>query len=84
MSEGRYTVRLFGPARDAAGAGEVEVWIAGEATAGAVVEALGRAYPDLADLLPRSRIAVNRAYVAAATPVASGDEIAILPPVGGG
>lgn len=84
MSEGCYTVRLFGPARDAAGAGEVEVRIAGEATAGAVVEALGRSHPDLADLLPRSRIVVNREYVAAATPVQPEDEIAILPPVGGG
>lgn len=84
MSDRTYTVRLFGPARDAAGAGEVVVRVADPATAGGVVEAVALSHPDLADLLPRSRVAVNRAYVAAGTPVRPEDEIAVLPPVGGG
>ena len=46
--------------------------------------ALAERVPALADLLPRSRVAVNLAYVDSATPLGPGDEIAIVPPVGGG
>ena len=79
-----FTVRLFGPAREALGAPAVEVRIAGPVTAGGVVQALGRAHPVLSALLPRSRVAVNRAYVESTTPIDPGDEVAIIPPVGGG
>ncbi len=78
------TVHLFGPAREAAGAGRVKVSVEGPATAGSVVAALARAYPDLAPILPRARVAVNHAYAEPSAPVGPGDEIAIVPPVGGG
>lgn len=80
----RIEVRLFGPAREAAGAAAVTVEVADGATAGEVVAAVGHRFPGLGDLLPRSRVAVNHAYVDASSPVADGDEVAILPPVGGG
>ncbi len=83
MSEA-FTVRLFGPAREAVGAAEVALSLAPPATAGAVVASLARLHPALAPLLPRSRVAVNRAYVEAAARLHPGDEIAIIPPVGGG
>jgi molybdopterin converting factor small subunit len=84
MSPGRVVVRLFGPAREAAGADRVEVELAAGATAGSALAALAAAHPGLAGLLPRSRVAVNLAYVDAGTRLAPGDEIAIVPPVGGG
>lgn len=85
MSEGtRVVMKLFGPAREAAGAGSIELQLAPAATAADAIAALARAYPRLAPLLPRSRVAVNLEYVDARTPLAPGDEIAILPPVGGG
>ena len=80
----RVVVRLFGPAREAAGAESVEIALPAGATAGDAMGELAGLHPALAPLLPRARVAVNREYVDARTPLASGDEIAILPPVGGG
>ncbi|HJU87503.1 MAG TPA: MoaD/ThiS family protein [Gemmatimonadota bacterium] len=82
--ETRVVVRLFGPAREAAGAETVELALAPAATAGDAVAELANVNAALAPLLPRARVAVNLEYVDARTPLASGDEIAILPPVGGG
>lgn len=80
----RIAVRLFGPAREAAGTASVELELAPAATAADAMDELARAHPALAPLLPRSRVAVNLEYVDARTPLATGDELAILPPVGGG
>ena len=80
----RVVVRLFGPAREAAGGETVELTLPAGATAADAVAELARARPALAPLLPRTRVAVNLEYVDARTPLAPGDEIAILPPVGGG
>lgn len=77
-------VRLFGPAREAVGAEVATVRVADPATAGAVVAALAERHPALAAWLPRSRVVVNLEYVEPSTPVSAGDEVAILPPVGGG
>ena len=85
MSEAtRVAVRLFGPAREAVGAAAVELELLPGATAAEAVSELARAHPAVAPLLPRARVAVNLAYVDAGTRLAAGDEIAILPPVGGG
>ena len=77
-------VRLFGPAREAAGADAIELALRAGATAGDALAVLAERVPALADLLPRSRVAVNLTYVDSTTPLAPGDEIAIVPPVGGG
>jgi len=79
-----FEVLLFGPAREAAGSDRVPVRVDGPATAAVVLAALERAHPALASLLPRTRVAVNRRYVDVDSPVAPGDEIAVIPPVGGG
>ena len=85
MSAGtRHVVRLFGPAREAAGAAEIAIEVREPATVADAIAALESSYPALRALLPRSRVAINFAYVDAGTQLAPGDEIAILPPVGGG
>lgn len=80
----RWTIRLFGPAREAVGARETEVHMEGRPTARALLETLAERHPALEELLPRSRVAVDREYVGPETPLEPGAEIAILPPVGGG
>ena len=80
----KHVVRLFGAAREAAGADTIALELREPATAADAVAALAAAHPGLKPLLPRARVAVNFAYVDASTKLAPGDEIAILPPVGGG
>jgi len=79
-----FAVKLFGPAREAVGHGSVKVDVTLPATAADVIEALERAHPPLAPLLPRSRVAVDRTYVDLTVPLDPGCEVAIIPPVGGG
>lgn len=84
MTSGRFEVLLFGPAREAVGKDRAAVDVPLPAIAADVVTALERAEPALGPFLPRSRVAVNRRYADSATPVTPGDELAIIPPVGGG
>ena len=87
-SGGRATVRigalLFASAREAAGVQEVELAVAGPATAGDVMTALVARFPQLAAHQASLRLAVNGEYVAAAHPVRDGDEVALIPPTCGG
>jgi molybdopterin converting factor subunit 1 len=79
------TVRLFAILRERAGRDSVEI----ELPEGATVEdAFARlaAAPGLAELVERMplRMAVNREYAAASTPIFAGDELAVIPPISGG
>ncbi len=53
-------------------------------TIGAVWEALRAAHPALEPLARATRFARNGALVAGDTALVDGDELALLPPVGGG
>jgi molybdopterin converting factor subunit 1 len=79
------TVRLFAVLRERVGSDSIEVELDDGAT---VAEALARLAerPELGDLLERMpvRMAVNRDYADGATSLASGDELALVPPVSGG
>ena len=76
------TLRLFGPAKDAAGASFVEVE-ADNVTE--VVEWAKRNFgAPFAEVLSRSRIWVNGENCGVDWPLESGDEVAVLPPVSGG
>ncbi len=78
------TVQLFGPARETAGTDRAVVRVDPPATPRTILDALGSAFPALAPVLSRSRVAVNHAYADHATTVEADDEVAVITPVGGG
>lgn len=80
----RICVKLFAVLREAAGVGEVELDLPGDATAGAVAAPLAKRFPKISRHLPRVAYAVNRSYAPADTPLRDGDEVALIPPVSGG
>src|SRR3954447_18523839 len=81
----RVRVRLFAMLRERAGRDSVELALADGATVADALEAL-RADPGLDEMLGRLpvRMAVNRDYASLETRLASGDELALVPPVSGG
>jgi molybdopterin synthase catalytic subunit len=78
-------VRLFATLRELAGRDSVEVELPEGATVAEALERLAR-LPGLADPLQRMpvRMAVNREYADAGTPLAAEDELALIPPISGG
>ena len=78
-------VRLFAVLRERAGRDEVELELDEGATVAEAIAAVG-ALPGLGDVVGRLpvRMAVNRDYADEATPLAAGDELALIPPVSGG
>jgi MoaE-MoaD fusion protein len=85
MSGVTVTVRLFAMLRERAGRDAFELQLADGATVADALEAL-RDRDGLGDMLDRLPVlaAVNREYAASETPLAPGDELALIPPVSGG
>jgi molybdopterin converting factor small subunit len=81
----RISVRLFGPLRQRANRSVFELELADGATVSDALERL-REVPALDESLERIRVAVavNREYASAVDELASGDELALVPPVSGG
>ncbi len=81
----KITVRLFATLRRRAGTESLDLELADGATAADALAALA-ARDGLHDLIERLplRVAVNREYVPESTPLAAGDEVAVIPPVSGG
>jgi molybdopterin converting factor subunit 1 len=77
-------VHLFGPAREAIGTSCAIVEVAADATVAKLLSALAATHPELESLLARSRVAVNHGYAEPSERLAPDDEIAVIPPVGGG
>ena len=77
----RVVVRLFAGLRERAGTGEQQVELAEGATAADVWASLPDGLGERPDGLV---LAVNRRYAAEDTPLADGDEVALIPPVSGG
>jgi len=73
------TVRLFAGLRERAGTGSTVLELPAGAVAGDVWPLL-----DLGEQPPGIAFAVNRAYADTDTPLAEGDEVALIPPVSGG
>lgn len=77
------TVLLFASYAEALGATSLAMELPAGATVADVLESL-RSRPG-ADRLPRAPlVAVNQHYARPSSPVAAGDEVAIIPPVAGG
>lgn len=75
-------VLLFASWADALRSPSVELELHDGATAGDVLVALESRAAAMS--LPRPALAVNRKIASAATKLAAGDEVAIIPPVSGG
>ena len=75
-------VRFFAAARELVGKGQVVHELPDGATVKALMEDLFDLYPGLAGM--RLRFALNAAYVGEDAPLHDGDEVACIPPVGGG
>lgn len=80
----RVRVRLFAIQRELAGTREVALDLPPSADVGAAWDALVAVHPALAPGRGSVRFARNGAYAEASTPLADGDEVAMIPPVSGG
>ena len=80
----RVRVLAFARLREVLGYGERELEIALPATLDDVWTAVTAGWSEAAAMRPSTRFARNGAVAPGATPIAAGDEIALLPPVGGG
>jgi molybdopterin converting factor subunit 1 len=80
----RVRVRLFAIQRELAGTREHALELADGATIADAWDGLVAAFPALAPGRGSVRFARNGAYADAATPLAEGDEVAMIPPVSGG
>ena len=77
-------VRFFAAPREALGLEETEVLLPDGATVTDLIARLTQEYPALRAYTRFISVAVNRAYVGMQTVLRDGDEVACLPPVGGG
>lgn len=77
-------VKFFAAPREALGSDEMELELPAGSTVDDLINALQERYPVLEAYTRFLSVAVNRAYVGMRTELHDGDEIACLPPVGGG
>ena len=78
----RIRVRVFAAARELVGKGELLQELPDGATVQDLADRLFDAYPGLRPM--RLRFAQNSAYAAPEAALHDGDEVAFIPPVGGG
>ena len=77
-------VLLFDVLRREVGASEVTAEVPDGSTGADLLDQLAEAHAPVARHRPVVRLAVNRRYVPAETPLADGDEVALITPVSGG
>jgi molybdopterin converting factor subunit 1 len=80
----RVRVKFFAAPREALGTDEIALDIPAGATVNDLIDTLREMYPVLDSYTRFLSVAVNRAYVGRQTELRDGDEVACLPPVGGG
>ena len=78
----RITTKCFASSREIVGQRELVMDVRTGATVADLRDALFEIYPRLIDL--RLRFAVNAVYAAQEVELHDGDEVACIPPVGGG
>ena len=77
-------VLLFGRARETAGLGERALRVPDGASVADAAVLLGREHPALAPHLERCSFAINERYAGRGERLTDGDELAVIPPIGGG
>ncbi|HEY7529530.1 MAG TPA: MoaD/ThiS family protein [Gemmatimonadota bacterium] len=77
-------VLLFGRVRELAGTGQTTIPVRPGATVATIAGLLADANPGLAPHLQRCSFAVNASYAPRSAVVHPGDEVAVIPPIGGG
>jgi molybdopterin converting factor subunit 1 len=80
----RITVKLFALAKELVGAPEVTVDLPVDADVAALRRVLAAQHPALASLTGHAMMAVDRQFARDETPLAPGQEVALIPPVSGG
>ena len=78
----KVTVRFFAGPREKLGVSELLLELPAGSTVRSLADTLVEVYPDLGNL--RLKYAVNSAYVDQDTALSDRDEVACIPPVGGG
>lgn len=77
-------VLLFSVLREEVGREMIGVTLPTPATGANLLDALEAEHPALAAHRPTIRLAVNQEYAPGTTPLADGDEVALITPVSGG
>ena len=77
-------VKFFAAPREALDTDEMEVQLPEGSTVKELIDLMEERYPILRNYTRFLNVAVNRAYVGMQTTLEDGDEVACLPPVGGG
>jgi len=80
----RVNVLFFASYSDLAGRESAEVIVGSPATVGDVVRQARAMFPGAERIPERPLVALNQTHSKLATPVADGDELALLPPMAGG
>lgn len=80
----RLKIRLFAMLREAQGADHVELDVPEGSAIAQVRRQLAEAFPALAAHLPSSRVSAALRFVDDAYVPATGEELALIPPVSGG
>jgi molybdopterin converting factor subunit 1 len=80
----RVKVKFFAALREELGSAEMEQELPLGSTLHDLTSVLLERHPVLDRYLPSLHFAVNRKYVTGQTELGDGDEVALLPPVGGG
>lgn len=77
-------VKFFAAFREITGLAELELPLTENVTVAAVLQTLQTQYPALEAGLKSALLMVNRRYANRQTVIQDGDELGVLPPVGGG
>lgn len=77
-------VQLFASVREAVGKDRVRVTLEPGASAADLLDVLEREHPALRGARRAFAVAVNQEIVRLGHPLGAGDEVALIPPVGGG
>jgi molybdopterin synthase sulfur carrier subunit len=80
----KVTVKLFAAYQEVIGLPELILELPPESTVGQVGEYVWSQYPELASLKSVTHFGVNLDFVPTDTPLQTGDEVVLIPPVSGG